>query len=299
MPGPYAIGPDAATGESRRDRKPAAGRSKPRGPHLHSGRCPSSRSAPTSGCPRRSTRGIRAPGTSRSTSPAWSRPRGPGRSPQHVGSSSVPGMPGKNVVDLGVEADPDEIPEITDTLLSLGFQRQSGLAPFPPTRPLMLGNVDHDGTSFRVHLHVMPPARHELAELLAFRDALRADPALRDGYAEVEAASSWRPRPTATPTCCTRSTRAASCSQALYRLGIRKGPADAPDPLAAGLDDRDPRGRAARPDAGDRRARDGLPDGRPRPRPGLPGRVGRRRDRRRRATTTSRPRGGWPRWPTS
>ena len=72
---------------------------------------------------------------------------------------------------------------ITDTLLSLGFQRQSGLAPFPPTRPLMVGNVDHDGTSFRVHLHVMPPARHELAELLAFRDALRADPALRDGYA--------------------------------------------------------------------------------------------------------------------
>ena len=47
----------------------------------------------------------------------------PGTVAQHVGSSSVPGMPGKNVVDLGVEADPDEIPEIADALLSLGFQR--------------------------------------------------------------------------------------------------------------------------------------------------------------------------------
>ena len=95
-------------------------------------------------------------------------------------------MPGKNVVDLGIEADPDDIPEITDTLLSLGFQRQGGLAPFPPTRPLLLGNVDHDGDAFRIHLHVMPPARDELAELVAFRDALRADPALRDGYAAAK-----------------------------------------------------------------------------------------------------------------
>ena len=79
----------------------------------------------------------------------------PGTVAQHVGSSSVPGMPGKNVVDLGVEADPDDIPEITDTLLSLGFQRQSGLAPFPPTRPLMLGNVDHDGD-----VVPRPPPRH-------------------------------------------------------------------------------------------------------------------------------------------
>ena len=205
----------------------------------------------------------------------------PGTVAQHVGSSSVPGMPGKNVVDLGVEADPDEIPEITDTLLSLGFQRQSGLAPFPPTRPLMVGNVDHDGTSFRVHLHVMPPARHELTELLAFRDALRADPALRDGYARskqefVEAA------PDGDANLLYTIHKGGFVLQSLYRLGIRKGPADAPDAAPAGLDDRDPRGRAAGPDAGDRRPRARLPHGRPRPRPGLPGRVGRRPDRRRR-----------------
>ena len=130
-------------------------------------------------------------------------------------------MPGKNVVDLGVEADPDEIPEITDTLLSLGFQRQSGLAPFPPTRPLLLGSVDHDGEAFRVHLHVMPPARHELSELVAFRDALRADATLRDGYAQskrefVEVA------PDGDANLLYTVHKGGFVLEALYRLGIRR-----------------------------------------------------------------------------
>ncbi len=157
----------------------------------------------------------------------------PGTVAQHVGSSSVPGMPGKNVVDLGVEADPDDIPDITDTLLSLGFQRQSGLAPFPPTRPLLLGSVDRDGDPFRIHLHVMPPARHELSELVAFRDALRADAALRDGYAQskrefVEAA------PDGDANLLYTVHKGSFVLEALYRLGIRTGPADAPDPLPPG-----------------------------------------------------------------
>ncbi len=157
----------------------------------------------------------------------------PGTAAQHVGSSSVPGMPGKNVVDLGVEADPDDIGDIVDALLSLGFQRQGGLAPFPPTRPLMLGNVDHDGASYRIHLHVMPPARRELAELIAFRDALRADPALRDGYAAskrefVEAA------PDGDANLLYTVHKGDYVQDALYRLGIRRPPADAPEPLAPG-----------------------------------------------------------------
>ncbi len=157
----------------------------------------------------------------------------PGTDAQHVGSSSVPGMPGKNVVDLGVEASPDDIPDVVDALLSLGFQRQGGLAPFPPTRPLALGNVDHDGTSYRVHFHVMPPARHELAELLAFRDALRTDPTLRDGYAASKQAFVEQ-APDGDANLLYTVYKGDFVQDALYRLGIRRPPADAPVPLAPG-----------------------------------------------------------------
>ena len=75
---------------------------------------------------------------------------------------------------------------------------------------------------------------------------------------------------------------------ALYRLGIRRPPADAPEPLAPGATIGILGGGQLGPDARDRGPRDGLPDRRPRPRPGLPDRRGRGRDRRRRVRRSGR-----------
>ena len=156
----------------------------------------------------------------------------PGVVVEHVGSSSVPGLPGKNIVDLGIEASPDEIPGIADALVSLGFQRQGGMAPFPPTRPLLLGMVERDGTPFRMHLHVMPPARHELAELCGFRDALRADAALQAAYA-AEKQRIVADAPDGDPSLYTVR-KVGFIQNTLYARGIRRPPADAPEPLAPG-----------------------------------------------------------------
>jgi 5-(carboxyamino)imidazole ribonucleotide synthase len=143
----------------------------------------------------------------------------PGVVAHHVGSSAVPGLAGANVVDLAVEAEPDAIPLIAEAMLSLGFGRETGLAPFPPTRPLLLGAVLHEGVPCRVHLHVMPPARDELRELLGFRDALRADAALRDAYADAKRAIVHK---------------GDFVEDVLLRLGIRRPPADRPLPLPPG-----------------------------------------------------------------
>jgi 5-(carboxyamino)imidazole ribonucleotide synthase len=113
--------------------------------------------------------------------------RCPNLAVEHVGSSAVPGLPGKNVVDLGIDARPDEIPPLREVLHGLGFVEDTGPRAFPPTRPLFLGSIDHDGRRYRIHLHVHPRGNRawgrEHAQKLAFRDALRADPALRQDYA--------------------------------------------------------------------------------------------------------------------
>ena len=44
---------------------------------------------------------------------------------EHVGSSAVPGLAGKNIIDLLMAAAPADIPAITAALLELGFQHQS------------------------------------------------------------------------------------------------------------------------------------------------------------------------------
>jgi 5-(carboxyamino)imidazole ribonucleotide synthase len=105
----------------------------------------------------------------------------------HIGSSAVPGLPGKNVVDLSIDVEQADVPGVTALLEELGFEAMTGPLAFPLTRPLLIGTLAHDGHRYRIHAHVHPRGNRafgqEHARDLAFRDALRADPALREEYA--------------------------------------------------------------------------------------------------------------------
>jgi GrpB-like predicted nucleotidyltransferase (UPF0157 family) len=106
---------------------------------------------------------------------------------EHVGSSAVPGLAGKNIIDLLMAAAPADIPAITAALLGLGFQHQSP-AVFPASRPMLWGALRHGGTDYRVHVHAVPASSPEVAAMRGFRDALRADPRLRRRYAALKRA---------------------------------------------------------------------------------------------------------------
>jgi 5-(carboxyamino)imidazole ribonucleotide synthase len=100
---------------------------------------------------------------------------------EHIGSTAVPGLPGKGIVDLSIETDPDDIPRVVELLYELGFGPQPGPDPWPPTRPMPVGSMFHDGELFRIHLHVQPTGG-DFPRDIAFRDALRNDPELRAEY---------------------------------------------------------------------------------------------------------------------
>jgi 5-(carboxyamino)imidazole ribonucleotide synthase len=115
--------------------------------------------------------------------------RRPGLVVEHFGSTAVPGLPGKGVVDLGIRAaHRAEVPAIAELLLELGFRPQDNPNPFPATRPLVLGGLapgEGDDLIRQIHLHVIPdPA--EWSRHLVFRDVLRADPALAGEYAALK-----------------------------------------------------------------------------------------------------------------
>jgi GrpB-like predicted nucleotidyltransferase (UPF0157 family) len=111
----------------------------------------------------------------------------PANPAEHVGSSAVPGLAGKGIIDLLLAADPAHIPAITQLLVELGFQRQVPTA-FPASRPMLWGTFRDGATDYRVHLHVVPAASPEVAAMRGFRDALRADPHLRRRYAVLKRA---------------------------------------------------------------------------------------------------------------
>lgn len=106
---------------------------------------------------------------------------------EHIGSTAVPGLPGKGIVDLSVETDPASIPGIVAVLHELGFQDQPGPDPWPPTRPMLVGAVLVDGDEFRIHFHVQPTGGDSRRDI-AFRDALRNDPELMRQYADLKTA---------------------------------------------------------------------------------------------------------------
>jgi GrpB-like predicted nucleotidyltransferase (UPF0157 family) len=108
---------------------------------------------------------------------------------EHVGSSSVPGCAGKGYLDLVVPyRDETHLAAINDALFALGFGRQRNRDPFPETRPMRTGAIDHEGETFLLHVHVVPEGTHETAELLDFRDRLRADPELVAEYVAAKRA---------------------------------------------------------------------------------------------------------------
>src|SRR4029453_9227596 len=113
--------------------------------------------------------------------------RWPATPAEHIGSSAVPGLAGKNIIDLLLAAEPAQIPAITQALVELGFQPQVPVA-FPATRPMLWGTFRHGPTTHRVHVHVVPAGSPEVAAMRGFRDPLRAAPVLRRRYGVLKRA---------------------------------------------------------------------------------------------------------------
>jgi GrpB-like predicted nucleotidyltransferase (UPF0157 family) len=99
---------------------------------------------------------------------------------EHVGSTAVPGLAAKPVIDLVIVVEPEDVQAAIDRLTAIGYVHQ--------------GNLGVEGREAfgvpegerRHHLYVSPTDSQELRAQLAFRDRLRADPALATEYESLK-----------------------------------------------------------------------------------------------------------------
>jgi len=70
--------------------------------------------------------------------------RWPATPAEHIGSTAVPGLAGKNTIDLLLAAPPEQIPAITQALGELGFQPQAPAAFLADQQPRRLYQADLD-----------------------------------------------------------------------------------------------------------------------------------------------------------
>jgi GrpB-like predicted nucleotidyltransferase (UPF0157 family) len=108
---------------------------------------------------------------------------------EHVGSTSVPGLAAKPIIDivLAVADSADEAAYVA-SLEAQGYTLRIREPAWCEHRML-------EGSDADVNLHVFSAGCPEIDRLLLFRDRLRADPAERNRYAAVKrelAAQPWR-----------------------------------------------------------------------------------------------------------
>ena len=100
---------------------------------------------------------------------------------EHVGSTAVPGLPAKPIIDLDVViASRDDLPEAVHRLAGLGYVHEGDLG---------IAGREAFATPAGVpahHLYVCVAGGGPLAEHLTFRDALRASPRLVAEYAALK-----------------------------------------------------------------------------------------------------------------
>jgi len=108
---------------------------------------------------------------------------------EHVGSTAVPGLPAKPIVDVALE-----VPDSADEAAYVPDLEAAGYA-LRIREPEWLEHRLVKGPDTNVNVHVFSAGCDEVERMLRFRDRLRADAADRERYAQAKrelAAREWR-----------------------------------------------------------------------------------------------------------
>lgn len=103
---------------------------------------------------------------------------------EHVGSTAVPGLAAKPIVDLAAPWRPDPADPVADAVL-----RAEGWRHVPSEldrRAWRRFFVLPRGERRHAHLHLVDRSSGRWEEMLAFREALRADPTRAEAYAALK-----------------------------------------------------------------------------------------------------------------
>ncbi len=96
---------------------------------------------------------------------------------EHVGSTSIPGVGGKGILDCLVMVNPDQAAQVAITLWEAGYDEDIELRHMRADWWYAAGDFDLDGgDSYPVHIHITWTDSTFARDLLDFRDYMLANP---------------------------------------------------------------------------------------------------------------------------
>lgn len=104
---------------------------------------------------------------------------------EHVGSTAIPGLGGKGIIDIAIAVQKQDIEPVTQQLQKLGYEFRSAFS--TPDRSFFVIDFPDpmEGTR-RYHVHLTYPESDDWKGLLAFRDYLKAHPKEAEEYADLK-----------------------------------------------------------------------------------------------------------------
>lgn len=104
---------------------------------------------------------------------------------EHVGSTAVPGLGGKGIIDIAIAVPREEMDLATKQLQSLGYEFRQAHST-PDRAYFIIYLPDPEEETRRYHIHLTYPENKEWEEFIGFRDFLRTHPAEVQEYAELK-----------------------------------------------------------------------------------------------------------------
>ena len=102
---------------------------------------------------------------------------------EHVGSTSVPGLGGKGIMDIAVHLKKKDLTKVIAKMKKVGFEYKH--QPGDDRRKFMQKIIKHKGEERRVHIHLTPDIEF-WTSYVSFRDYLRKNKKARETYARIK-----------------------------------------------------------------------------------------------------------------
>ena len=104
---------------------------------------------------------------------------------EHVGSTAIPGLGGKGIIDIAITVDQSKRDSIREKLVSLGYEFRPSYS--TEDRWYFIAFLpDPEEGARRYHVHLTSHGSSSWEELIGFRDYLRSHPEEVKAYAELK-----------------------------------------------------------------------------------------------------------------
>lgn len=104
---------------------------------------------------------------------------------EHIGSTAVPGLGGKGIIDIAIAVNKQELNSVSKQLQSLGYEFRPTFST-PDRLYFIIYLPDPEEKTRRYHIHLTYPENSEWKEFIGFRDYLRSHPNETQEYAETK-----------------------------------------------------------------------------------------------------------------